>query len=64
MCGQLRTLRKVLENGAGAGAMPAWKTRFSNYNQIVLTAAYVASLRKNPVDGKGPEGVQIPDWNE
>ena len=49
-------IAKVLENGAGNGAMPAWKTRFSHPNQIVLTAAYVASLRKNPVKGKGPEG--------
>ena len=54
----------VIENGAGNGAMPAWKTRFSHPNQIVLTAAYVASLRRKPVPGKGPEGVQIPDWNE
>lgn len=57
-------IASVLENGAGNGAMPAWKTRFSHPNQIVLTAAYVASLRDNPVAGKGPEGTQIPDWNE
>ena len=57
-------IASVLENGAGNGAMPAWKTRFSHPNQLVLTAAYVASLRKDPVKGKDPEGVQIPDWNE
>ena len=57
-------IAKVLVNGAGNGAMPAWKTRFSHPNQLVLTAAYVASLRANPVKGKGPEGVKIPDWNE
>ena len=57
-------IARVLENGAGNGAMPAWKNRFSHPNQLVLTAAYVASLRKNPVKGKGPEGVKIPDWNE
>ena len=57
-------IARVLENGAGNGAMPAWKTRFSHPNQIVLTAAYVASLRANPVKGKGPEGVKIADWNE
>jgi len=57
-------IARVLENGAGNGAMPAWKTRFSHQNQIVLTAAYVASMRKNPVKGKGPEGVRISDWNE
>jgi len=54
----------VLENGAGNGAMPAWKTRFSHPNQIVLTAAYVASLRKKTVAGKGPEGAKVADWNE
>lgn len=52
----------VIENGAANGAMPGWKTRFSHPNQIVLTAAYVASLRKNPVDGKAPEGNEIPPW--
>jgi cytochrome c oxidase cbb3-type subunit 3 len=57
-------IAKVLENGAANGAMPAWKTRFSHPNQIVLTAAYVASLRKNPVAGKPPEGAKIADWNE
>ena len=57
-------IARVLENGAGNGAMPAWKTRFSHPNLIVLTAAYVASLRKNPVAGKGPEGVKVADWNE
>jgi len=57
-------IAKVLENGAGNGAMPAWKNRFSHTNQLVLTAAYVASLRENPVAGKGPEGVKVADWNE
>jgi cytochrome c oxidase cbb3-type subunit 3 len=57
-------IASVIKNGAGNGAMPAWKTRLSHPNQIVLTAAYVASLRQNPVPGKGPEGNEIPDWNE
>ena len=57
-------IAKVLQNGAGNGAMPAWGNRFSHPNQLVLTAAYVASLRENPVKGKGPEGVKISDWNE
>ena len=52
-------IARVLENGAGNGAMPAWKSRFSHPNQLVLTAAYVASLRANPVKGKSPEGVKI-----
>lgn len=57
-------IASVIEKGAANGAMPAWKNRFSHQNQIVLTAAYVASLRANPVTGKGPEGNEIPDWNE
>lgn len=56
-------IANVLNNGAGNGTMPAWKNRLHR-NQIVLTAAYVASLRNNPVAGKGPEGVEIADWNE
>ncbi len=54
----------VIEHGAANGAMPAWKNRLSHKNQIVLTAAYVASLRKNPVAGKPPEGEPIPDWEQ
>lgn len=54
----------VIENGAANGAMPAWKTRFSHPNQIVLISAYVASLRKNPVAGKEAEGKIIPAWDE
>ena len=58
-------IAKVIENGAANGAMPAWKNRLSHQNQIVLTAAYVASLRANPVKGtKPPEGNVIPDWND
>ena len=53
---------KVLENGANAGAMPAWKNRLST-NEIVLVSAYVASLRgKEDGTGKPPEGREIPPW--
>lgn len=54
---------RVLEQGAGNGAMPAWKNRLSHQNLIVLTAAYVASLRENPVEGKPPEGRELPPWS-
>jgi cytochrome c oxidase cbb3-type subunit 3 len=57
-------IASVIENGAANGAMPAWKTRFSHPNQIVLLSAYVASLRKNPVPGKAPEGEKIAPWDE
>ncbi|MEM9410695.1 MAG: cbb3-type cytochrome c oxidase N-terminal domain-containing protein [Planctomycetota bacterium] len=56
-------IAKIIEEGAANGAMPAWKNRLTHPNQIVLTAAYIASLRKNPVDGKPPEGKLIPAWD-
>lgn len=57
-------IAKVISDGAANGAMPAWKNRMSHQNQIVLTAAYVASLQKNPVPGKGPEGNPLEPWGE
>ena len=55
---------QVIEEGAANGSMPAWKNRMSHKNQIVLTAAYVASLRENPVAGKSPEGKEIAPWDQ
>lgn len=55
-------IAKIIENGAANGAMPAWKNRLSHPNQVVLTAAYVASLRRSPVKGKAPEGEKIEPW--
>jgi cytochrome c oxidase cbb3-type subunit III len=53
---------RVITNGAAGGAMPAWKTRLQN-NELVLTAAYVASMRgTNPAGGKEAEGNLIPAW--
>ncbi len=61
----IEDIAKVIANGAANGSMPAWKNRMSHKNQIVLTAAYVASLRDNPVTGgKPPEGNPIPPWSE
>lgn len=62
--GNIEDIAKVIADGAGNGAMPAWKNRLSHPNQIVLTAAYIASLRDNPVAGNGPEGREIPAWEE
>lgn len=59
---QLADIPKVIASGAAAGAMPAWKTRL-HPNEIVLVAAYVASLRgKNLPGPRGPEGAIIPPW--
>ena len=59
---QLTDIPKVIANGAAAGAMPAWKTRL-HPNEVVLVAAYVASLRgKNLPGPRGPEGDRIPPW--
>ena len=53
---------KVLQNGAGAGAMPAWKNRLST-NEIVMVSVYVASLRgTTPAKPKASEGVTIAPW--
>ena len=53
---------KVLVNGAGAGAMPAWKGKLDD-KQIVLVSSYVASLRgTRPTGGRPPEGREIPAW--
>lgn len=60
----IEDIAKVIANGAANGSMPAWKNRMSHKNQIVLTAAYVASLRDSPVSGKPPEGNPIPPWSE
>lgn len=61
----IENIATVIQEGAANGAMPAWKNRLSHPNQVVLTAAYVASLRKKPAaGGKAPEGNKIPDWGE
>ena len=60
----IEDIATVIENGAANGSMPAWKNRLSHQNQIVLTAAYVAAMRANPISGKAPEGNKIPDWGE
>lgn len=57
-------LLTVLQNGANAGAMPAWKNRLT-VNELILTASYVASLRgTEPATAKAPEGNVIAPWPE
>ncbi len=61
----IEDIADVIENGANNGAMPAWKKRLSHPNLVVLTAAYVASLREETLEGpRGTEGNKIPDWDE
>ena len=55
-------IAKILENGAGNGAMPAWKTRL-HPNELVLVACYIASIRgSTPAKARAPEGNEIGPW--
>lgn len=59
---KLKDIADVITNGAANGAMPSWKNQL-HPNEIVLTAAYIASLRgKNLPGPRGPEGEIIPPW--
>jgi len=59
---KIADIPQVILNGAAAGAMPAWKTRL-HPNEVVLVAAYVASLRGQNLPGpRGPEGSVIAPW--
>lgn len=59
---KITDLLTVVENGAAAGSMPAWRSRL-HPNEIVLVAAYVASLRgKNKSGPRGVEGEKIAPW--
>lgn len=60
---KVEDIARVINQGAGNGAMPAWSNRL-HPNEIVLVSAYVASLRgaKTASEGKGPDGVEIPAW--
>lgn len=53
---------KIVEEGAANGAMPAWKTRLSHPNYIVLVSVYVASLKNNPLPGKQEGEIIIESW--
>ncbi|QNN24825.1 c-type cytochrome [Planctomycetales bacterium ZRK34] len=54
----------VIEEGAGNGIMPAWKTRLDP-KEIILVAGYVASLRGQNLKGvypNDPYGQKIAPW--
>jgi cytochrome c oxidase cbb3-type subunit III len=60
---RLPDIIKIINEGAGAGAMPAWAKRLSHPNDIVLVSVFVASLRgSKPLSTKGPDGSIIPAW--
>ena len=60
---QLTDIIKIVNDGAGAGAMPAWSKRLSHPNDAVLVSVFVASLRgSKPQRAKGPDGSPIPAW--
>lgn len=58
---QLADVAKVVQEGAAAGAMPAWRNRL-HPNEVVLVSAYVASLRGTNLKGRDQEGKAIPPW--
>ena len=59
----LPDILKVINEGVAGGAMPAWATRFSHKNDVILVAVYVASLRgTKPAIAKAPDGSPIPAW--
>ncbi len=52
----------VIQDGAAAGAMPAWGQRL-HPNDVILLTSYVASLRgTSPMVGIAPEGEQMEPW--
>lgn len=60
---QLTDFYTVISGGAANGAMPAWRTNFSE-NERVLLAAYVSTLRGQNLPGRGQDGVAIDPWPE
>ena len=60
---KVEDIARVINQGAGNGAMPAWANRL-HPNEVVLVSSYVSSLRGTYPEGevKGPEGNEIPAW--
>jgi cytochrome c oxidase cbb3-type subunit 3 len=56
---------KIVNQGAGGNAMPAWKQKLDP-REIIIVSAYVASLLgSNPANPKTPDGaVTIDSWDE
>ena len=60
----IEDIATVIAKGANGNAMPAWASRL-HPNEVVLVAAYVASLRDTNVEnGKMKEGRESPPWPE
>lgn len=51
----------VIQNGANAGAMPAWGTRF-HPNEVILLSSYVAGMRGTNVPGLPADGDVPAPW--
>ncbi|GIW98217.1 MAG: cytochrome CBB3 [Pirellulaceae bacterium] len=59
----IEDIARVISEGANNNAMPAWKDKLST-NELVLVAAYVASLRgTHAPGGKAAEGSVPPPWD-
>lgn len=59
---QIADIAKIINDGAKAGAMPAWGNRL-HPNEVVLAASYVASLRgQNLSSGWKVRSDPIPPW--
>jgi cytochrome c oxidase cbb3-type subunit 3 len=60
----LTDIHRVIVEGAANGTMPPWRNRLQP-NDIVVVAAYVASLRgRNLAGPRGAEGEVIAPWPE
>lgn len=61
---KLSDIPDVVSVGRNNGSMPAWNTRLSK-EEILVVSAYVASLRGGNVPGKAKEAnaVEIPKWS-
>lgn len=62
---KIQDIADVVANGRNNNAMPAWRTRMSP-NEVVLVSSYVASMRgKNkPSQYTGAKGEAIAPWSE
>jgi len=65
---ELVDVARVVQEGANAGAMPAWQNRL-HPNEVVLVSAYVATLRGQNIAGPGDavedrdsKYKEIPPW--
>jgi cytochrome c oxidase cbb3-type subunit 3 len=62
---QVADIADVIIHGRNNNAMPAWNTRLSE-PEIMLVSAYVASLRGQNLPSKytGSQGTEIPPWSQ